>query len=141
LQRRTCRQRRAGAGVLVLGANRLDADRARVELDPVRVYRHRADRLEVCADGVERALSLPQQIQIARRAVGLIRPHAQEHRSLEHKAVAQLGDAEPIQEALEAVGGEQRLVLVARLPSSIEEPRGNRGRKVPLLGGHAIASR
>ena len=121
--------------------DRLDPDRVGVEHDGVRLHRNRADRPDVAADGLERAITLAQQIQIARGAVGLIRPEAKEHRALEHETLPGFGLPEAVQKALEAEACEEGLVDVARLLRLVKQSRGNGGRNVALASGHAIASR
>ncbi len=66
------RQRRARAGVFILGADRFDGNLLAVEAD--RVWRHwrRGDGAQVFPDGVERAVAPAQQVEVAGRAVGLV---------------------------------------------------------------------
>ena len=92
-------------------------------------------------DGLERAVPLTQQVQIPRGSVGLIRPEAEEHRPFEHEALPDLGRTEAVKEALETEAGEQCLVIIAPLPCTVEQARGDGGREIVLLAGHAIASR
>jgi len=82
-----------------------------------------------------------QEIQIASRAVGLLRPHMKKHRALEHEAIPDAGGSKAVEEALEAVAREEGLVIVPGLLRAVEEARGNGSPKVGLLAGHAIASR
>jgi hypothetical protein len=70
----------------------------------------------------------------------LFRPQPQEHRALQHEAVAAVRCAEAVQEPFQAIARQQGLMLVAGLPGAIEQPRGNRGSEIGLPG-HAIASR
>ncbi len=45
------------------------------------------NRLEVVSDGIERSVAPAQEIQVARRAVGLIRPDTQKHGALKHESL------------------------------------------------------
>jgi hypothetical protein len=81
-----------------------------------------------------------QEIEVERRPVGAIRPQPQQHRALEHEAVAAIGHGEPVQKALQRVTGEQRLVVVAGLFRPVEQARGDGGGEIGPAA-HAIASR
>jgi len=130
----------ARAGVFVFSADRLDADALAVEADGVGRNGRRDDRTQVLADRIEGAVTPAKQIEVARRPVGPVRPEPQQHGALEHEALAAIGHAEAVQEALEAVACQQGLVVFAGRLFPVEQARGN-GRGEVGLAGHAIASR
>jgi hypothetical protein len=88
----------------------------------------------------ERTVAEAQQIEVACRPIGLIRPQPQQHGALEREAVAAIGHAEAVQEALQAVARKQGLMVIAGLPCPVEQARGDGGGQVGPAG-HAIASR
>lgn len=100
----------------------------------------RDDRLEVVSDRVGCTVATTQEVQIARGAVGSIRPEPKEHRTLEDEAVAAIGGPEAIEKALQAIGREQRLVVVAGYLRAAEQTRSDRRGEVGMAG-HAMASR
>jgi hypothetical protein len=133
-------QRGARAGVLVLRADRFDASALAVEAHRIRRDHGGGDRAQVLADRLERAVATAQQIEIARRPIGPVRPEPQEHRPFEHEALAAVRGAEAVEETLEAVAGEQGLVVVAGLLRAVEQARGDGGGEIGLAR-HAIASK
>ena len=70
----------------------------------------------------------------------MIGPEPQEHRALQHELVADFRDAEAVKEALQAVARQKALVVVPRLPGSVEQPRADGCREV-RDGAHGMASR
>lgn len=126
--------------MLVCGANRFNGYALAVEADGVRRDRRADDRAEVGADSLELAVAAAQQVQVARRTVGLIGPKPQQHRAFEHEAITALRCAEAVQEALEAIAREKVLVAFAGRPCAIEQSRSNRSAEV-CVAGHAIESR
>ncbi len=135
-----CHEGHSRAGVLVLGADRLDPNGVSVEDDAVRFRRNPADRLHVAADGRLRAIALAQEIEIPRSSVGLIRLEAKEHGALEHEALASFGLSKSVEETLETEAREERLIDVAALSRPMEQARGDGGGQVALAATHAIAS-
>ena len=135
-----CGQEHTRAGVLLLGADRLDADAGRIEVDGVGIHGDRADRHQVPADRFWGSLAAAQQVQIASRPVRLLGLHAKQHRALEYESVMQRRSTEPVEEPLEAEAREQCLVVVARRSRLVEQACCDRSREVGLLG-HAISSR
>src|SRR5262245_40462204 len=92
-------------------------------------------------DHIERAVALPEQIQVSRRPVRLIGPDSKKHRTLENETTSHAGSIQPVQEAFETEAGQDDLVFVAALPGSGQEPRHHGGTKVPSFLPHTIASR
>jgi hypothetical protein len=135
------RQRHPCTGVLVLGTDRLNADRLGVEDDGVGGHLGRAYDLEVGANRLEGTAPSAQKVEVARGAVGLVRPHAKQHGALEHEALPENGNSQAVEEALEAEVGEEGLVVFTGPLGVTEQPRGNGGREVALAAGHAMASR
>ena len=128
--------------VLPHGADRFERHRCRIEREPIFLDHSTADLQNVTADLLGRTLSPPQKVEIASHAIGMVRPDAQEHRTLEDEALSRRRASEPGQEALRRIGGEQRLIVVTRRLRLPEQARENRRREVALsLPRHEMASR
>jgi hypothetical protein len=84
------------------------------------VTRSNSKQPAILADRVERAVAPAQEIEVERGPVGALRPEPQQHRALEHEAVASIGDGEPIEKALETVAREHGLVVVTRVPGPVQ---------------------
>ena len=116
-----CWQRHPYARVFFLSLHHFKLHRLCVEFNSVRLNFGRTDHFDVAADGINGAVAPLEQVEVAGRAVGVLRPKTEEHRAFEDVAVVESRLAEPVEKTLEEEIYEKPLVVVSRLASALQD--------------------
>jgi hypothetical protein len=129
--------------VLLVLLDPVGRHRGRVEVEAVFRTGDRTDGPHDVGQPPDRTLPGPEEVHVPGRPVRFGRPELEEHRPLENEPVRVRGDAQPVQEPLDRVPGEDELELVPALPRELGQAGADRRRDVLgfLLAHVIVASR
>lgn len=98
----------------------VDAECVQIEGDAIVLY-DGTDLAEDTEHGVRRGIAEAQEIDIAGRPVRVGEPRRQQHRALEHEALAVRRLSQPVEKPLQHVAGEQEIKGLAACARQIEQ--------------------
>ncbi len=76
-----------------------------------------------------------QEIRVTRRAMGNVEPQVEQQRPFQQELIGVWGDAEPVQQALERVAGQDEIEVLPGLPSAVEQAGAHGSRQVSSAHG------
>ena len=117
------------SAVLDFFAYGLDPQALQVEAHSV-VSLDRHDFAERREQRILRRVPETKQVHVARRPVWLIEPSGEQHRTLQHEALAVWGETQPVQQALQRIAREQQLHRLAARMRQVQQALAYRGADV-----------
>ena len=127
--------------VLLLLPDRTDDERIRVEPHTVLFDIERENFGHDLSNPFLARLPEPEQIEIARGAVGLAGPNGEERSTLEHEVRAVAGHRDTVEQSLVRIPSQQELEVLAALAGEPQKSCANRGADVLRTQRHTRASR
>ena len=96
--------------------SRLDPDALWVIRDTILLAGNRAEVAKYAGKAGLTAVPRTQEVDVSRRPMRVVAPENEEHGSFQDEAIPMARLAEPVEEALQAVSGQQELEILAAIP-------------------------